>query len=81
MKLTGVEVPVATLSKIEPNTVLVVLSDDKGETRVIKVDRDSIPTGESFLRVSSNTPDDGQPQAGCWIRINGYFIWVDPCPY
>lgn len=81
MKLTGVEVPVATLEKIEPNTVLVAISNDKGEVRVVKVDHHSIPTGESFLRVSPNTSDEGQPQGGCWIRINGLIIWADPCPY
>lgn len=30
MKLTGIEVPVETLSNIEPNTVLVVISDNQG---------------------------------------------------
>ncbi len=36
MKLTGVEVPVETLSNIEPNTVLVVISDQPGKSQSSK---------------------------------------------
>lgn len=71
MKLTGVEVPSETLFKLPPNTFIAVISDDKGEMRTVKVDRDSIPENESLLGVAS----------GCFIRINGQFVWVDPCPY
>lgn len=42
MKLTGVEVPSETLSKIEPNTALVVISDENGKINVVKIDRKSI---------------------------------------
>ena len=71
MKLTGVEVPTETLFKLPPNTVIAVISDDKGEIRKVKVDHDSIPKGESFLKVAG----------GCFVRINGQLVWVNPCPY
>lgn len=80
MKLTGIEVPVETLDNIEPDTVLVVISDENGGIRVVKVDHDSIPAGESFLRVIGNA-NDAQPQSGCWVRSNGGMVWKDPCPY
>ncbi|HRD50389.1 MAG: hypothetical protein JNK95_10680 [Candidatus Competibacter sp.] len=79
--MTGVEVPFETLSKIEPNTVFIVISDEKGVVKIVKVNHNSIPIGEPFLRVSPNSSDTGQPQGGCWVRINGLVIWMDPCPY
>jgi len=71
MKLTGVEVPVDTLAKIEPNTVLMVISDEKGAVTVVKLDQDSIAENESLVRVAS----------GCWVYIGGKRKWIDPCPY
>ncbi|MFZ1641889.1 MAG: hypothetical protein WAV07_10780 [Candidatus Contendobacter sp.] len=71
MKLTGVEVPFQTLFKLEPNTVLAVISDDKGEIRMVKVDHDSITKDESLLRVTG----------GCFVRTGGKLVWVNPCPY
>lgn len=70
MKLTGVEVPVDTLSKVEPNTVLMVISDEKGKVKVVKVDRDSISQSESLVRVAG----------GCWVLIEGRWVWKNPCP-
>lgn len=70
MKLTGVEVPVDTLSEVEPNTVLMVISDENGKTKVVKVDRDSISQGESLVRVAG----------GCWVLIEGRWVWKNPCP-
>jgi hypothetical protein len=70
MSLTGVEVSVETLSKVEPNTVLMVISDEKGNLNVVKIDRDSISQGQSLVHVAS----------GCWVRNNGGWKWVDPCP-
>jgi type IV secretory pathway component VirB8 len=71
MKLTGIEVPAETLSKkIEPNTVLMVISDEKGAVKVVKVDEDSIAENESLVRVAS----------GCWVYIGGKRVWKDPCP-
>lgn len=82
MQLTGIEVPVEPLDQLEPNTVLVVISDEKGSVRVVKVDSHSIPANESFLRVTANAPESGeQPQGGCWVRVNGNLVWMDPCPY
>jgi fructose-bisphosphate aldolase class 1 len=72
MSLTGVEVSVETLSRqIEPNTTLVVISDEKGAVKVVKIDHDSIPKGESLVRVAG----------GCWVRVNGTMVWKNPCPY
>lgn len=80
MSLTGVEVPASTLSNIGPNTVLVVISDDKGTVRVAQVDHQSIAKGEPFLKITaSSLSGTVQPQSGCWKRINGNLIWVDPC--
>ena len=70
MKLTGVEVPVDTLSKVEPNTVLMIISDENGKTKVVKVDRESVKKGESLVRVAG----------GCWVRNNGGWKWMNPCP-
>jgi|OpeIllAssembly_1097287.scaffolds.fasta_scaffold07821_2 hypothetical protein len=81
MKMTGVEVPFETLSKIEPNTVLVVISDDQGKVRVVKVDHPSIVTDEAFLKVTANTSDAEQLQGGCWVRTSTGMVWMDPCPY
>ncbi len=81
MKLTGVEVPFETLSNIEPNTVLMVISDDQGKVRVVRVDHPSIVTDEAFLKVTANSSDEEQPQGGCWVRIGSNLVWMDPCPY
>lgn len=82
MKLTGVEVPVDSLNNLEPHSVLVVISDENGRIRMVKVDHDSIPTGESFLRVTAHASNPEQLQGGCWVRIPGDGMeWKDPCPY
>ncbi|MCP5158797.1 MAG: hypothetical protein H6975_05165 [Gammaproteobacteria bacterium] len=78
MSLTGVEVPAATLDSIKPNTILMVISDDQGKARVIQIDPQSAPKGEAILRVA---PGDSQSQGGCWVRTNGGWEWVDPCPW
>ncbi|HOW76120.1 MAG TPA: hypothetical protein P5102_05045 [Candidatus Competibacteraceae bacterium] len=78
MNWTGVAVPVETLSNIQPNTILVVISDDQGKVSVVKVDPESVPTGTAILRV---TATEDQLQSGCWVRTNGSWKWKDPCPY
>ncbi len=78
MNLTGVEVPADILSNIQPNTILVVISDDQGKVRVVKVDPQSAPTGTAILRA---TATEDQLQGGCWMRTNGSWVWKDPCPY
>lgn len=71
MALAGESVPADILSKkIDPNIALVVISDEKGELNVIKIDRNSIKPGESLVRVAG----------GCWLRINGAYKWFNPCP-
>lgn len=82
MKLTGVEVPVAELEKAEPSKVLVVIFDEHGTRKIYKVDRESIPTDESFLRVTAATANAEPSQGGCWVRISGNgMVWQNPCPY
>lgn len=71
MRLTGVEFSDKSLENIPPNTVLMVISDDKGAVKIVKIDLDSMPTNESLLRV----------KGGCWVIINGKLEWKDPCPY
>ncbi len=79
MQLTGVRVPSSVLSQpMAPNTVLVAISDEKGAVDVIQINKDSIPKNESFVRVIAS---ENQPQSGCWVRINGNYVWKDPCPY
>ncbi|MDG4553801.1 MAG: hypothetical protein P9E24_06085 [Candidatus Competibacter sp.] len=81
MKLTGVEVSFDTLSTLEPDTVLVVISDQNGVKKLVKIDNSSLPDGEVVLRVEANTTTEGpQPQSGCYVLIGGKWIWVDPCP-
>lgn len=77
MSLTGVEIPVDTLANIAPDTILMVISDEKGKIRVVRVDPQSVPLGQAILRVA---PSDHQSQGGCWVRNNGGWTWVDPCP-
>ena len=72
MKMTGVEVSIDTLKNVQPNTVLVVFTDQSGVIKVVKVDNDSIPKGQSFVQVNG--------QGGCWVCMNSYFEWFDPCP-
>ena len=47
MQLTGIEVPVEPQDQLESNTVLVVISDDRGPVRVVKVD----PPFHSYKRI------------------------------
>lgn len=80
MSLTGVELPASALDNIEPNTVLVAISDGAGKVRVAKVDHQSIAKGESFLKITaSSSPDTAHALGGCWKRINGSLVWVNPC--
>ncbi|MCP5126103.1 MAG: hypothetical protein H6973_10905 [Gammaproteobacteria bacterium] len=77
MSLTGVEVPVEALDNVEPNTVLVVISDEQGRVKVVKIDPQSVVAGEAFLKVAAA---ENQPQAGCWVFYGGKWVWIDPCP-
>jgi len=77
MSLIGVEVDVATLGNIDPNTVLVVISDDTGKVRVVKVDHKSIAENKPFLKVAAGGA--AVALGGCWRRIGGTLVWVDPC--
>jgi hypothetical protein len=70
MSLTGQSVPSEILSKIEPNTALMVISDKDGNINVIKIDRSTVKANEPLIRV----------QGGCWVPNNGGFKWVNPCP-
>lgn len=82
MSWTGVEVDVATLGniKLEPNKVLVVISDDTGQVRVVEVDHKSIAKDKPFLQVTAvSSPDTARALGGCWKRIGGDLKWFNPC--
>ncbi len=81
MKLTGVEVSVESLFKLEPNTMLSIISDEHGEIRLVKIDNRSLPEGEAILRVTASTGDQTKPQSGCYVLVDGKWVWMDPCPY
>ena len=78
MQLTGVEVPPESLKHIEPNTIMVAISDKDGAVRVVKLDYSSIPKNESFIRVTGGTAEE---KGGCWVAIGGSLIWINPCPH
>ena len=79
MKLTGIEAPFATLLKPEPNSMYVVVSDEKGETRVIKVDNGSLAENEAVLRVTGS--DKAFSKGGCFVASGGTILWKNPCPF
>jgi hypothetical protein len=81
MKLTGVEVSVDSLFKLEPNTMLAVVSDERGEIRLVKIDNRSLREGEAILRVTASSGDQTKPQSGCYVFVEGRWVWTDPCPY
>lgn len=78
--MTGVEVPFEALTKLGPNMFFIVITDENGVGKLIKVDHESIPLCESMVKIPINTVNAAQPQGGCWIRLNGMFFWFDPCP-
>lgn len=82
MKLTGIEVPLDTLSTLEPDTILIVISDKDRVKKLVKIDNQSIADGEVVLRVVANTTTEGaQPQSGCYVWNGVRWVWTDPCPY
>lgn len=81
MKLTGVEIPSQSLPKISPNTLLIAVLDQQGETKLIQVDNPSFPEVNTTLKVKANaTTEEPQPQSGCYVWNGVKWIWVDPCP-
>ena len=82
MKLTGVEVPFDTLATLEPDTILVVISDRDGVKKLVRIDHQSIADGQVVLSVAANTTTEGaQPQSGCYVWNGANWVWKDPCPY
>jgi hypothetical protein len=81
MKLTGVEVSVDSLFKLEPNTMLAVVSDEHGEIRLVKIENRSLTEGEAILRVNASAGDRKTPQSGCYVFVGGRWVWMNPCPY
>ncbi len=81
MKLTGVEVPFDMLATLEPDTILVVISDQDGVKKLVQVDNQSIADGEVVLRVAANTAKgEAQLQSGCYAWNGIKWVWMDPCP-
>jgi hypothetical protein len=66
MNLTGVEVSCDALFKLQPNTVLVVISDKDGSTRLVQVDHDSIPQ-KRILFESSHCENCNERQDANWL--------------
>lgn len=58
------------LDKVSPNTFLVVVSDDKGDKKILRLDLNTIKPNQTILR---NTTD-----GWCYVLINGVWQWV-PC--
>ena len=82
MKMTGVEISFDALSTLEPDTVFVVIADQDGVNKLIKIDNQSFVDDEVVLRVTANTVSgSAQPHSGCYVWIGGKLTWVDPCPY
>ncbi len=81
MKLTGVEVSMDSLFKLGSNTMLAVISDERGEIRLVKIDNQSLTEGDAVLRVTANTGDQTKPQSGCYVFVDGKWVWMNPCPY
>ncbi len=93
MKLTGVEIPFRSPFTLEPNTVLAVISDQDGVIRMVKIDKESIPDDEVFLRAKTNTDtavyspeqqlsfggEKAKRSGGCYVRLGDMVIWTDPC--
>lgn len=58
------------LDKIPPNTFLVIVSDDKGDKKILRLDPTTIKPNQTILR---NTTD-----GWCYVFINGEWRWI-PC--
>ena len=81
MKLAGVEIPLESLSKLEPDTILVAVSDEQGGIKLIKIDNPPFLEADAVLKVAGNTTnEETQPQSGCYVWNGVKWIWVDPCP-
>ncbi len=79
MKLTGVEVAVETLFKLEANTVMVIVSDADGKIKLIKADNHPVPDGDLPDCCVLKLPSGDSGEKGLCLKfINGQWIWV-PC--
>lgn len=68
--LTGVEVPLDTIANVAPYTVLLIITDENRKIHTVKIDHYSTPQDQPLVRVAG----------GCWVRNNGGYKWVNPCP-
>lgn len=59
-----------SLDKVSPNTFLVIVSDDKGDKKILRLDPNAIQPNQTILR---NITD-----GWCYVLINGVWQWV-PC--
>ncbi len=82
MKLVGIEIPLESLSKLEHNTILIVVSDEQGETKLIKIENPSFLEPDAVLKVAGSATKNGetQPQGGCYVWNGVRWVWMDPCP-
>jgi hypothetical protein len=81
MKLTGVGILAKALPKLEPDTMLIVVSDKDGKKKYIKIDSQSMADSELILRVETNPASRGaRPQSGCYVWNGVRYVWTNPCP-
>jgi hypothetical protein len=81
MKLTGVGIPAKGLSKLEPGTMLVIVSDQDGKKKYIKIDSQSMADSELIVQVTTNSASRGaRSQSGCYVWNGIQWVWRDPCP-
>ena len=81
MRLTGVEILADDLSNLKPDTMLVVVSDNEGKTKYIKIDGHPIADNELILQVRANVAGgEALLKTGCYVWNGVRYVWTDPCP-
>lgn len=81
MKLTGVDITTDPLQELKPDTMLVVVSDEDGKTKYIKIDNQSIADSELILRVKTDSANGrAQLRSGCYVWNGLRYVWTNPCP-
>ena len=81
MKLTGVDITKDSLKELKPDTMLVVVSDEDGKTKYIKIDNQTIADSELILRVKTDSASErAQRLSGCYVWNGLRYVWTNPCP-
>jgi hypothetical protein len=95
MHLSGVEVPFETLFNLKSNTILAIISDDKGMVRLVQVDHQSIKPPKSkkggtvILKVTPYAAENPMQltfsnnklqEDGCYVAFGSSLEFRSPCP-